>query len=111
MPLLSRSSAHTAELLGVSTATVERSRAIIDHADEATKDAVLSGEKSIGGAYRGFLRYFCKTVNRSGEARRGKYAYSRVWTVTAWWFRHVNRAGALYREFRFRRPGRGIIYA
>jgi protein gp37 len=41
---------HTAELLGVSPATVNRARAVNDHASQATKQAVETGELSLTAA-------------------------------------------------------------
>ena len=46
-----KSAEHTAQIVGVSKATVERARTVLDHADEETKAAVLAGEKSIHKAY------------------------------------------------------------
>lgn len=46
-----RSSQQTAQTIGTSSAKVEKSRTIIDHAPEEVKEAVLSGAKSINRAY------------------------------------------------------------
>jgi ParB-like chromosome segregation protein Spo0J len=46
-----RSSKETAQLLGTSARKVERARTVLNHADEKTKKAVQSGEKSINKAY------------------------------------------------------------
>jgi hypothetical protein len=52
-----RSSAATAELIGVSTAKIERARTVLDHADEPTRQEVLSGNMSINKArLRGISR-------------------------------------------------------
>lgn len=45
-----RSADHTAELLGVSPATVNRARAVNDHATPETKQAVETGEMSLAAA-------------------------------------------------------------
>jgi len=47
-----RSADHTAALLGVSPATVKRVRAVIDHADPATRKAVEKGELTLNQAYQ-----------------------------------------------------------
>ncbi len=41
----------TAELLGVSRATVERVRTVLDHAPEPVREAVERGEKTVNAAY------------------------------------------------------------
>lgn len=46
-----RSSKETAEILGISSRKVERTRAVLDKAPEEVKNAVKSGEMSINAAY------------------------------------------------------------
>lgn len=47
-----KSAAETAEKIGVSQATVERTRAVLASDDEDTKQALRSGETTVNGAYR-----------------------------------------------------------
>ena len=46
-----KSAVETAKITNTSTRKVEQTRTILDHADEETKEAVKSGEKSINAAY------------------------------------------------------------
>jgi protein gp37 len=48
---LPKTAERTAEILGVSPRKVEQTRTVLDHADEDTKAAVLSGEQTINSAY------------------------------------------------------------
>lgn len=54
-----------AETLGVSARTIERTKTVIDHADDQTKAAVLAGEKSINQAYN-------ETQAKCGEPKKCK---------------------------------------
>jgi ParB family chromosome partitioning protein len=54
-----KSATKTADLLGISTRKVERTRAVLDHAPEEIKEAVKSGKMSIHAA--------CQTVNQNKE--------------------------------------------
>jgi len=47
-----RSAKETAEVVGIGTTKVKEARTLLDHADEETKAAVESGEKSIHKAYK-----------------------------------------------------------
>jgi hypothetical protein len=46
-----RSSEDTASIIGISHRKVERTRTVLDYADEDTKQEVLEGKKSIHKAY------------------------------------------------------------
>lgn len=46
-----KTSSETAKLLGISPRKVEQARTVLDHADEETKQAVLTGAKTINQAY------------------------------------------------------------
>lgn len=52
MPKKERSSEQTAAALGISARKVERTRTVLDHADEETKKEVLEGKKSLNKAYQ-----------------------------------------------------------
>jgi hypothetical protein len=49
--LIGSSRGKTAETVGTSETKVKRAREVIDHADEGTKQAARSGEKSVHRAY------------------------------------------------------------
>ena len=49
--LKGKSAARMAEMLGISTRTVERSRAVLASENEAIKERVLNGEMTINAAY------------------------------------------------------------
>jgi hypothetical protein len=49
--LIGSSRGKTAETVGTSETKVKRARGVIDHADEDTKQAVRSGEKSVHRGY------------------------------------------------------------
>ncbi len=49
---LGKSAENTAEKIGTSRAKIEKARRVIDQADEQTKQAVMSGEKTINAAAR-----------------------------------------------------------
>lgn len=46
-----KSAEATARIIGASPRTVERTRTVLDHADDPTRQAVLDGQKSINQAY------------------------------------------------------------
>lgn len=51
-PEQGKSAETTASTLGISRAKVERTRTVLDHADDETKQEVLEGKKSINKAYQ-----------------------------------------------------------
>jgi len=49
--LLNGSRQQTADVLGISPTKVQRTRTVLDHADDETREQIFSGEKSINKAY------------------------------------------------------------
>jgi ParB-like chromosome segregation protein Spo0J len=64
-----KSAEATAEILGVSPRKVEQVRTVLDHADEETKVAVLSGEKTVNAAYQETQQKRRVVVTRAPEKK------------------------------------------
>jgi protein gp37 len=79
---ISKSSQETAKVVGISPRKVERTRTILEHAEEPVKKAVRAGEMSINRAYQ--LTQEKRRTQENGRAVFNRTNESIEWAVWTW---------------------------
>ena len=79
---IGKSAKETAKVVGISRAKVERTRTILEHAEEPVKEAVRAGEMSINRAYQ--LTQEKRRIQENGRAVFNRTNESIEWAVWTW---------------------------